>query len=122
MRVDHGGFDVFVAHQFLNGSDVLATLQQMGGERMTEGVAFGWCDDSRSQHGSAHSFLNHTGIEMVAALFTCLGGMSAMLLRKYPLPAPSHRGVGVLTLQGVGKAHPAIAIGEILAMQPLHLL
>jgi hypothetical protein len=36
MRVDHGGFDVFVAHQFLNGSDVLATLQQMGGVMIPE--------------------------------------------------------------------------------------
>ena len=32
VRVDHGGFDVFAAHQVLNGSDVLATLQQLGGE------------------------------------------------------------------------------------------
>ena len=59
---------------------------------------------------------------MVAALFTCLGVMPAMLLRKYPLPAPFHRGMGVLPPQGVGKTHPVIAIGEILAMQPLHLL
>ena len=59
---------------------------------------------------------------MVAALFTCLGVMPEILLRKYPLQASFHRGMGVLTLQGVGKAHPAIAIGEILAMLPLHLL
>jgi hypothetical protein len=36
MRVDHGGFDLFVAHQFLNGSDVLATLRQMGGVMIPE--------------------------------------------------------------------------------------
>jgi hypothetical protein len=27
MRVDQGGFDVFVAHQFMNDSDILPALQ-----------------------------------------------------------------------------------------------
>jgi len=36
--VDHGGFDVFVAEEFLNGADVVAGFEKVGGEGMTEGV------------------------------------------------------------------------------------
>jgi len=37
--VDHRGPDVGVAQELPNGSDVVAVLQQMGGERVLEGVA-----------------------------------------------------------------------------------
>lgn len=39
MSVDHGGFDVAVAEEFLNGSDVVAVFDEVGGEGMAEGVA-----------------------------------------------------------------------------------
>jgi hypothetical protein len=48
--------------------------------------------------------------------------MPAMLSRKDPLPDPSHRGMGVLAPQGVGKVHLAIAIGVIPAKQALQRL
>ena len=38
MGVDHGGFDVFVAEEFLDGSDVVAVLEEVGGEGVAEGV------------------------------------------------------------------------------------
>jgi len=41
MGVDHRGFNIFEAQQFLNRSDVVTALKQMGGERMAEGVACG---------------------------------------------------------------------------------
>ncbi len=37
--VDHGGLEVFVAEQVLDGADVVTALQQVGGKGMTEGVA-----------------------------------------------------------------------------------
>lgn len=37
--VDQGGRHVAVAQQLLNGPDVLSRFQQMGGERVTQGVA-----------------------------------------------------------------------------------
>ncbi len=36
--VDHGGFDVFVSEEFLDGADVVAILKEMGGEAVAEGV------------------------------------------------------------------------------------
>lgn len=42
MSINHCGFDVFVAEQFLDGSDVIAVLKQVGGERMPQGMAACW--------------------------------------------------------------------------------
>lgn len=39
MGVNHGGFDIFVAQQFLDGADVVAVLQEMSGKTIAEGVA-----------------------------------------------------------------------------------
>ena len=39
MGIPHRSFDVLVPEQFLNGSDVVAVLQQMGRKRMAEDVA-----------------------------------------------------------------------------------
>ncbi len=39
MGVNHGGFEVFVAEEFLDGADVVAVLEEVGGEGMAEYVA-----------------------------------------------------------------------------------
>jgi hypothetical protein len=39
--VDGGGADIFVAQQFLDGANVVATFEQVGGEAVTKGVATG---------------------------------------------------------------------------------
>src|SRR2546422_1421172 len=41
MRVDHRGADILVAEQLLDGPDVVTLLEQVGGKRVTEGVARG---------------------------------------------------------------------------------
>ena len=38
MRVDHGGFQVLVAEQFLDGSDFITVFKHRCGKRVTEGV------------------------------------------------------------------------------------
>ncbi len=38
MRVDHGGGDVAVAEELLNGPDVLPGFEQVGGEGVSEGM------------------------------------------------------------------------------------
>ncbi len=37
--VDHGCLDILVSQEFLNGPDVIAIFQEVGGEGMAEGVA-----------------------------------------------------------------------------------
>ena len=39
--IDHGGADIFVAEEFLDGANVVAVFEEMGGERVAEGVATG---------------------------------------------------------------------------------
>ncbi len=39
MRVDHGRTDVVVAQELLDRPDVMAIVQQVGGEGVTQGVA-----------------------------------------------------------------------------------
>jgi len=36
--VDHGGFNVFVTKQFLDGADIVAIFQEVGGEGVSENV------------------------------------------------------------------------------------
>jgi len=43
MSIDHSGFDVFVTQKFLDGADVVAVLEQMGGEGVAEA---GFCSIS----------------------------------------------------------------------------
>ena len=38
VRVDHGGFHILVAEEFLHGADIVAVLKQVGGERVAEDV------------------------------------------------------------------------------------
>jgi hypothetical protein len=38
MGVDHGGFDIFVSEEFLDGADIVASFEQMGSEGVAEGV------------------------------------------------------------------------------------
>ncbi len=66
--------------------------------------------------------MNHAKIQVMASLLTGVGVVPAMLLRKHQLPAPLHRCMVILPPQGVGKAHPSIALGKVLAMQTSHLL
>ena len=34
--VDHGGFDIFVAEEYLDGADVVSVLEQVGGVAMAK--------------------------------------------------------------------------------------
>ena len=38
MGVNHSGFDVPMAKQFLNGANVLPVLEQLDGETLTDGM------------------------------------------------------------------------------------
>ena len=38
MGVDHGGFDVFVTEEFLDGADIVAALEEVGSEGVAEGM------------------------------------------------------------------------------------
>ena len=65
--VDHRCAEVFVAEQALDGADVVAVLQEAGGEGVTEGVA-------RSVFGDGGAAYGAGGIGRINGLFGSRGG------------------------------------------------
>lgn len=66
--VEHRGFDVGVAKQFLDGADVIAVLQQVGGKAVAKGM---WADgfgDGGEFGRFVNRFLHTVFVQMVAAL------------------------------------------------------
>jgi hypothetical protein len=55
--VDHGGFDVFVSEQFLDGADVITVLEEVGSEGVAEGVATDALFDFGKMDGLFDGFL-----------------------------------------------------------------
>ncbi len=66
MGVDHRGGDILVSQQFLDGADVVAILQQVGGEGVPQGMAGCAFADVGSQHGLGHRLLHHRLVQVVA--------------------------------------------------------
>ena len=65
--VDHGGFDVFVAEEFLDGSDIVAGLEEVGGEGVAEGVGGDVFVDFCEAGGFLDGALNGGFVDVVAA-------------------------------------------------------
>ena len=88
MGVDHGGFDVFMTEEFLDGADVVAVLEKVGCEGMAEGVtadAFGKVGGSG---GLFECFLESAFVEMVALPSFGVGVLDAAGGEENPLPNP----------------------------------
>src|SRR3990167_9339176 len=65
--VDHGGAYVGVAEQFLYGTDVVAVLQQVGGERMPERMRVRRFVDTSAACGFLDVALDGLFVDVVAA-------------------------------------------------------
>jgi hypothetical protein len=105
MGVDHRGPHILVAQQLLDGVDVLAPLQQMGGKGMAEGMAAGGLGDPCSCHSLLHGPLHQGGIDGMAPLKATAGIPPAILLGEHPRPAPVAIGVGVCPRQFLRHQH-----------------
>lgn len=66
MGIDHGGGDVGVAEQLLHGADVVAVLEQVGGEGMAERMAASPFEDIGGADGVVHFALDVRFVVMVA--------------------------------------------------------
>ena len=120
MRVHHGRRHVGVAHQLLDGADVVARLQQVRGERVPQGVAGGWLGQAGATARLAHGVLHHAFVQVVAALVLRLGVAVPARGREHPLPVDVARGARILQRQRVGQRHVAGARGHVLRVQLAH--
>lgn len=55
--VDHGSAHVFMAKEFLDGTDVVAVLEEVGSKGVTEGVGGDVLGDTGLTHGSVDGTL-----------------------------------------------------------------
>jgi hypothetical protein len=65
MGVDHGGFDILLTEEFLDGADIVAIPEELGGERMAEGMRGNGFIQARGQHCLPDGLLYHSDIQMM---------------------------------------------------------
>ena len=86
MSVDHGGLDVAVAEEFLDGADIVAVFEQVGGKGMAERVAASALRESGFKHSLVDCFLEKGFVEMIPTMPPCFAVDPAPVLGEYPLP------------------------------------
>src|SRR5262245_43598508 len=64
--IDHGGLEIVVPQQLLNGSYVGSALQQMGGKGVAESVGTHVFGQARPPHAGFNGLVDDTGIDVVA--------------------------------------------------------
>ena len=92
-----------MAEEGLDGSDVGAVFEEMGCERVSEGVGGDSLGESGAECGSADGSLGSGGMEMMAPEASGSGVSRELSRREDPLPAPFDSGAGMLAGEGVGE-------------------
>lgn len=88
MGVEHRGRDVLATEQLLDGADVAALLEEMGGEGVAKSMTGGPVRDSRREDGSSHGLLEDGLVQMVPSVLSALLVNVEARGRKDPLPGP----------------------------------
>ena len=106
-----------MAEEFLDGADVVAIFEQVGGEGVAEGVAtdglIDACQFGRFSDGS----LRAAFAEVMAAYHAGAGVFGDAPGREDVLPTPLAVGVGVLSFEGGGEVDSAVAVGQVLLVE-----
>src|SRR3990167_11541335 len=68
-----------------------------------------------------HGFLNQRLINVMATLLFCLGIEPPVFLRKYPLPAPFLRRIGIFVVERSWHLNTSPAFGQVFLMDRLEL-
>jgi hypothetical protein len=107
MGVDHGCFDIGMAEEFLDGADIVAGFEQVGGEGVTEGVAtdgLGYAGNA----GRPADFLLQAGYIRVMTAEDARARIDREPVRgKDVLPLPLAGGGGILALKGIRQVDAA---------------
>jgi hypothetical protein len=122
MGVDHGGGDIFVAEEFLNGTDIIATLKQVGSETVAQGVGADRFMDTGLTGRLSDGFTQATFIQVMPADLTGARVNREMVRRKHVLPAPLAVGVEIFAFQSIGQVNSAMAAGQVFLMQGFNAL
>ena len=121
MGVDHRRLDVLVAEELLDGADVVSGHEQVGGERVAEGVTAGFLGDAGFADRGIDCFSDDRLVQMVATNDAGSRILAVGAGGKDVLPTPVGGGVGVLSVKGLGEVHSAEAVGEVALVDIFHL-
>ena len=105
MCVDFRRLDVRMSQQFLNGAQIVATFEKMGGEGMAKRVATAVFENTTRAHGALDGALGYVGAEVMALLAFGMRIYGSPVGWENILPGKRLRRRGVLTLQGIGQGH-----------------
>jgi hypothetical protein len=111
--VNHGRFNIGMAEEFLDGADVVAGFEQVGGEGVAEGVAADGLGDAGGA-GCAADFLLQAGSIRVMTAEDARARIDREPIRgKDVLPLPLAGGGRILTLEGIRQEDSAGSEGTI---------
>src|SRR5437870_1259056 len=121
MRIDHRGADVVVAQQFLDGADVAAVFEQMGGEGVSKRVRCSAFAEPRPPNSVEHGALQDRLVQVMTAALARSPVDIEPSSGKRPLPRPFPPCVRVFASEGPWQLDPAGATRQIGLMLSLHL-
>jgi hypothetical protein len=119
--VDHGGADIGVAEEFLDGADVVAVLEEVGGEGVAEGVAVDALLDFGLAGGVGDGFLEGVLVAVVAAGEAGAGVDGEAGGGEGVLPLPVAACVGEFAGERFGEVDLSVAGGEVLVVEDADL-
>ena len=113
VQVDHGGADILVAEELLDGADVVAVAEHLSGEGVAEGVAGGGFGEAGLANSALYGALHCGGVK--GGTPAAVGGRIA---RDFPgieeeLPAQVVPGSWVPLVEGVGQCGPPVPAASI---------
>ena len=120
--IDHGGDDIAMPQQLLDGPDIIANFQKMSGKGMAQGMAPSVFLNIGLAHSSFDCFLQDRFIQVMSASDSGAWICGNLRRRKNILPGPLFCGMFIFAYQGKRQLDRAIALFEILFMQNLYLL
>lgn len=106
-----------MAQELLNGANVVAGLQEMGGEGVAQAVRGGAFLNTRLLGSLLDGSLQTGGVHVMAAFLPTAGVNGASGSRKERLPDELTGGVGVLAFQRIGPIDLSVAGGQVLLME-----
>jgi hypothetical protein len=113
MTVDLGCRHVAVTEEFLDRADIVAVLEEVRGEAVSQAVAGGGFDDAGLKTGFTDRALKNRLMEMVSST---LSGHTIDIVpadREHPLPAQLLARVLVLSLKRIGKTYGSEASSDV---------
>src|SRR5690606_580063 len=96
VRIDHRRTDIFVTKELLDRANVLAVLEEMSREAMTERMARDWFGDARGQGSLSEGALNRFLMQVPAHLHALSANLDVPVGREDELPRPLSAGIGIL--------------------------